>query len=570
MAEKHYVEKLRGRENFDTWKLAAKSSLIIKNLWEVIENEVSPDESPATNAKAISEIVLIIDASLYNYIENSKQASVVWHSLEKSFDDSGVARKVTILNQLVSVKLKHYNSIEKYINAILLYWNKTKVAGFKIEEQVIASLMLGGLPEDYRAMILGIENSGKELTVDYVKNVLLQGIPDPFKAEEDKAMPSFVLKKGSSKTKGGWKGKRRCFKCGDVLHMLMDCPKRDLNCHECGDTRHLVARCPRKKSKKAQVKEPKPKEETKPEKTMIAFFTNGNKVAIKDEWFIDSGATAHICNKREYFDRLEEGESDREILVANSSKVKVHGTGKVKLVIGNETVVLKNVNFVPEMCTNLISVRRITENGYEVLFTQGECKVMDGNKSTVMKGRLLDGMYRVKAKGTTEMVCFSKIVDNATEWHRKLGHPGYGSMKFLMKNEENFSLPSEKCKICIMGKQTRVAYKARGKRCNELLGLIHTDVNGPMPVESLGGHRYFVSFIDDYSKRVFLYPMKLKSEVYDKMVHFKNMVENQLNKNIKAVRRTEFVNKQMEELFTKSGIIHQKSIPYTPQQNGVV
>lgn len=53
------------------------------------------------------------------------------------------------------------------------------IAGFNIEEQVIASLMLGGLPDEYRAMILGIENSGKDLTVDYVKTVLLQGMPDP-------------------------------------------------------------------------------------------------------------------------------------------------------------------------------------------------------------------------------------------------------------------------------------------------------------------------------------------------------------------------------------------------------
>lgn len=85
--------------------------------------------------------------------------------------------------------------MEKYINAILLNWNKTKTAGFNIEEQVIASLMLGGLPEEYRAMIFGIENSGTPLTVDYIKTVLLQGIPDPFKTEEDKSMPTFVLKK---------------------------------------------------------------------------------------------------------------------------------------------------------------------------------------------------------------------------------------------------------------------------------------------------------------------------------------------------------------------------------------
>lgn len=69
--------------------------------------------------------------------------------------------------------------MEKYVNEFLLYWRKSKIAGFNVEEQVIASLMLGGLPDEYRAMILGIENSGKELTVDYIKTILLQGIPDP-------------------------------------------------------------------------------------------------------------------------------------------------------------------------------------------------------------------------------------------------------------------------------------------------------------------------------------------------------------------------------------------------------
>lgn len=85
--------------------------------------------------------------------------------------------------------------------------------------------MLGGLPEEYRAMILGIENSGKPLTVDYVKTVLLQGIPDPFKAEDDVAMN--VVEVSELKERyNGYKGKRSCFKCGDVLHFVVNCPKK--------------------------------------------------------------------------------------------------------------------------------------------------------------------------------------------------------------------------------------------------------------------------------------------------------------------------------------------------------
>lgn len=186
-------EKLKGRENFDTWKVAMKSYLVIKKLWQVIEEEIPPETSPNTNAQAISEMTLGMENSLYNYVEDSKSASEVWKGLLRACDDSGVARKVIVLNHLVSIKLKQYSSMEKYVNAILLNWNKTKTAGFSIEEQVVASLLLGGLPEEYRAMILGIENSGKPLTVDYVKTVLLQGIPDPFGTEEDRAMPARIV-----------------------------------------------------------------------------------------------------------------------------------------------------------------------------------------------------------------------------------------------------------------------------------------------------------------------------------------------------------------------------------------
>lgn len=190
------IMKLKGRANYDEWKVAAKSYLIIKSLWSVVNEEVT--DSPETNQRAIGEITLLIEPTLYNYLIDSTSAKAVWDGLAKAFDDSGTARKVTILNQLVSIKLTKHETMEAYVNEILLYWRKSKIAGFNIEEQVIASLMLGGLPEEYRAMILGIENSGKDLTVDYVKTVLLQGIPDPLDRNEKEV--AFAAKSGA---KGG-------------------------------------------------------------------------------------------------------------------------------------------------------------------------------------------------------------------------------------------------------------------------------------------------------------------------------------------------------------------------------
>lgn len=310
---RHGIEKLKGRINYDEWKVAVKSYLTLRGYYIVIEEDIPADESPETNARAISEITLLIESSLYNYLENTKSAKKVWDNLAAAFEDTGVTRKVTILNQLVSVKLTQYKSIEKYINAILLYYNKSKTAGFQIQEDVIASLLLGGLPDEYLPMILGIENSAVELTIDYVKTVLLQGMPDPYENKEgDKAMATCPIKK-----------KRRCFKCGSFTHLVIKCPKRNLKCSICGDIRHLARKCRRKKGKTnnetgTQKADQATSNQTE-EKSLIAFLNvnNGNS-DLRHSWFIDSGATTHICNNMEFFENIVEDYTGKEVLVANS------------------------------------------------------------------------------------------------------------------------------------------------------------------------------------------------------------------------------------------------------------
>lgn len=76
-----------------------------------------------------------------------------------------------------------------------------------------------------------------------------------------------------------------------------------------------------------------------------------------------------------------------------------------------------------------------------------------------------------------------------------------------------------------------------------------------MPVRSLGGARYFVSFIDDFSRKVHIYVLKSKAEVFDKFVLFKKLIENQLDLKIKTMRSdngTEYVNRNFNEFFSQS------------------
>jgi hypothetical protein len=72
------------------------------------------------------------------------------------------------------------------------------------------------------------------------------------------------------------------------------------------------------------------------------------------------------------------------------------------------------------------------------------------------------------------------------------------------------------CKGCALGKNIKKPFPSSNNRSKEILDLIHSDVCGPMPVKSLGGSLYYVTFIDDYSRKTWLYLLKSKDEVFSK------------------------------------------------------
>ena len=130
---------------------------------------------------------------------------------------------------------------------------------------------------------------------------------------------------------------------------------------------------------------------------------------------------------------------------------------------------------------------------------------------------------------------------------------------------------SNTCETCIAGKMTTTPFKRLERTSKQPLELIHTDVCGPMRTNSLGGAKYFVTFIDDYSRMSHVCFMKQKSEVINKYNQFKELVKNQTGYKIKALQSDngrEYVNQAMIETLRKHGIHHRMTIPHTPQQNG--
>ena len=119
---------------------------------------------------------------------------------------------------------------------------------------------------------------------------------------------------------------------------------------------------------------------------------------------------------------------------------------------------------------------------------------------------------------------------------------------------------------------TKTPFIGHSERVNDLLGIIHSDICGPLSSTTRGGYQYFITFTDDFSRYGYVYLMKHKFESFEMFKIFKNQVQNQLGTNIKALRSnrgSEYLSQEFIDHLRDCGIVSQLTPPGTPQWNGV-
>lgn len=550
------IEKLEGAKNYTSWSFAMKNTLIVCDLWDCVNSpaeyktQVGDDDIfKRLDAKTMAKICLSLTPRVYPTVMSATTAEGMWKKLQAAYADSGLLRRLNLLRRLFNYKLSSFKSMEAYVSEIRATQQQLIEVNEPVDDEFVGLIMLTGLTEKFNPMVMAIENSGTKLTSDSVAAILLKEDLRYSQSKETDAALTVNSTKNSS--------------------------LRPPVCTYCKKKGHLVSECRKRKCKKNVTN----LVSNITDVTLLLSFTTPpfQLPTSISPWYLDSGATAHMCNDIRMFSDF--AHSSSYVIAANNEKMACKGTGTVQLNVSNSVHSISNVLFVPKLAANLLSVSSLVQKGFVVIFSpkgatillRQECKV---SGITVATASNKQGMYKLDiSENQAQLITDRKLP--AVLWHRRLGHINVKAMNILKKYSTsginyNDTL-NEICIPCVQGKLAKRPFNKSKSKTKNKLELIHTDLCGPMSTHSWGGALYLLTFTDDFTRKTFGFLLKSKSEVFSKFVEFKHHVENQTGLKIKTLRSDnggEFVNGPMSTFLQENGIVHQKTVPYNAEQNG--
>ncbi|KAF8789255.1 Retrovirus-related Pol polyprotein like [Argiope bruennichi] len=296
-------------------------------------------------------------------------------------------------------------------------------------------------------------------------------------------------------------------------------------CKYCSRKGHTESKCYKKSQKE--------KKAFNAESAFYVYNPSAEVFAVSkdlEQFLVDSASTSHFCRERDWFKNFRELSPTKALLADKRHTCEVKGVGDIDFCIkdvkGDVHITLKDVLYAPNIRRNLISGAKMDLAGLKINWCNDVMRDMSKNHS-------VKGLEHVNVK---------------TKY--------------------------EPCIACNLGKATRTSLKniVYKRVTKSVLEKVHMDLWGPAPVNSLGGSKYFLSIIDDFSRKVDAFTLKNKNKVFTVFREYLSRVERELGLKLKSVRTDngmEFCHKEFEKFLRELGIKSERTTIFTPELNGV-
>nr|GEW85307.1 retrovirus-related Pol polyprotein from transposon TNT 1-94 [Tanacetum cinerariifolium] len=487
MATKYEIKKFNGN-NFSLWKLKMKAIL-------------QKDKCLAAIGKRPAEVT-----------DDSKWGEMDGNAIENLHLALADGRK------LYALLMTKSTSVTEHVNNLNTLFSQLASLDCKIDVQERAKILLQSLHDSYDQVVIYLTNNVLTdcLVFDDVAASILEEENRRNNRDDrqtsSKQVEALVVTKGKSmepRSSGSHnhgksktekkKNNFKCFKCGKQSYFKKDCRGSNTS---------------------------------NPQGNVASTSDDGNDMCCE-------AAVANEGRKR--FADVCCNDHELKIIGIRSIMVKMHdgerkprkGQNWIKTGQKREATVrtIRDVRHVEGLKKNLLSLGQLDDLGCKVEIQNKIIKIIKGTLVLMIGEKVATNLYQLKGEimkdAEASVASHSPSHKVTISWHQKLGHMSEQGMNILVDKKllpglTKVSLPF--CEYCVISKQHRLKFKASNSRSVSVLELVHSDV-WQAPVQSLGGAKYFVSFIDDYSRIYWVYPIKKKSDVFEVFKVYKARVE---------------------------------------------
>ena len=620
MVRKYVVEKLT-THNYRMWKTRMELIMERNNLKDIIDGSMKmPEQEPgmsmwkSRDLDARMEIIMHLSDEQVDYVRNLHTANEMWEYLQKIHQPSDGTTKIFSFRSLMNLQMKEGEQIDTFI----MKWQKqldTAISsGNNIDEMSKCEILMGALPESWMTFV-SIHSEDKNLNL---QNLVAKLKQDELRRKRTSSQheASHMAMAASMRNNRGNYGKQKfqrfpnnqkfqqknksngmggltistitCRYCNKQGHIEKDCRKKQFDLKRKGKKFY-----PQIHSASIQNDNVNYYEQDEDNNFIQAFTSDANESQVNEKkgndnlWFFDTGATHHLTNNRNLLHNYCPLPQALQVTFGDHGTKVAIGKGEVHLSLNkSKTVSIPNVYYVPGVMRNLISVSEATKNGTSIQFNNNfaiishELPTGEMLRVTCPKsGRLYPLQMMDKTPIQALFASSASPIDPTMLWHHRLGHLNPKAMKTGQVHKLFEGIPTKSfgyisiCEGCIYGKQCRQKFPiSKQKRTERPLQLIHSDLCGPMQSVSIDGNKYFITFIDDYTRFTILYFLKKKSGAYNAFTSYKAYVENQCQHKISTIRTNnggEYFSDEWKRFCEQNGIRHVHIVPYNPQGNGI-
>jgi len=588
-------------DDYNVWAANKRAQLKKEKLWKAVvtdrpasgsdDKKADPvfAEWDAMNEAALATIQMSVQPVHLNTVTSVDTAKESWDALKVMFEARENAQLLRLMNELSCLKKGDDGIIIKFASRASMIRDELAMFGNPVDDNTLALRVLKGLPSEHEMLRTVLENKDVTLVMSDVTAKLLQ-------------VEQRNLAGGSSKPASG--GKSQAF---TVAAPNKPFDKNSVVCYYCDKKGHMKRACYKREADEAKGKS-KPGGSRRDgghggcfqagaslAYTALACSqgssnshgsTSGSSTCV-----LDSGATNHMAAGDKGF-TVQAAGSGAKVALANGDEVPIKGHGHVSMDVGKGNtmarMVLAEAMLVPDLTSNLLSVRAVDRNSGAVVLVGEACYILgDGDdvrssggldKASVV-GKVSDQeqyVIKVTPAKASANAASTRIAGEAELWLRRFNHFGIENLKRAARMVDG--MPSSVadvehvvgtlCVPCVDGTMVQMPH-ARSSTKTTKCELVHTDVGGPL-TESLSGSIYFITAREESTGFMTATPIKTKgmaSRVLERRV---KQLETLTGVHFKRVRHDsaeEYLTNDLKAWYEDKGITSEMKAPYKAQQN---